>query len=118
MAVMIYLEGLSGNASEKRYKHWTATRHVQFNPPRVAKSTTEFVMTADLDATTNVLFRRVASGESFPYVRVHWLDQNSAAALKVHFDRVFVIAVQAGSHYEGTPAISVEFSADRWEYEK
>ena len=117
MAVMIYFDGLSGSASDKRYKHWTASRYVQFNPPRIAKSTTEFVMTADLDATTNVLFQRAGSGESFPYVRVHWLGQNSAAALKVHFDRVFVTAVQVGSHHEGTPAVAVEFSADRWEYE-
>jgi type VI protein secretion system component Hcp len=118
MAVMIYFDGLSGNASDKLYKHWTAARYVQFSPPRIAKSATEFVLTADLDATTNVLFQRANSGRSFPYVRVHWLDQNSAAWLKVHFDQVFVATVQLGSNYEGTPAISVELSADRWEYEK
>jgi type VI protein secretion system component Hcp len=118
MAVMIYFDGLSGNASDKRYKHWTATRYVQFNRPRIAKSTTEFVMTADLDATTNVLFQRANSGVPFRYVRVHWLDQNNAAGLKVHFDKVFVTTVQVNSHYEGTPVISVELSADRWEHEK
>lgn len=118
MATMIYLAGVSGNASDKRYKHWISTRQVHFSPPRVAQKTTEFAITADLDAVTNVLFRRAVSGEAFRYVRVHWLDQNNAAGLKVQFDQVFVSAVQAGFHTEGPPGIYVEFSADRWEYEK
>lgn len=118
MAAMIYLAGVSGNASDKRYKHWISTRQVQFSAPRVAKSTTEFAITADLDAVTNVLFRRAVSGEAFRYVRMHWLDQNNAAVVKVHFDQVFVTSVQTGFHTEGLPGIHVEFSADRWEYEK
>ena len=118
MAAMIYFAGLSGNASDKRYQHWRYTRQVQFFPPRVATTTMEFAMTADLDAITNVLFHRAVSGETFRYVRLHWLDQNNAATTKVHFDQVFVTSVQTGFYTEGSPGIYVEFSADRWEYEK
>ncbi len=119
MAAMIYIAGVSGNATDKNYKHWISTRYVQFTPPRVAKDPSDFAVAADLDAVTHVLFQKSLSGEAFRYVRVHWLGKDNVATTKVHFDQVYVTSLQTGFHTEeGAPAIYVQFSADRWEYEK
>lgn len=118
MGAMIYLSGLSGSVSDPRYKHWTNMRAAQFSFPQPIKGPGEFWVTANFDAITAALFQRAASGVSFRYVRMHWLDEKNAPVLKVRFDRVFVSSVQSVGFTDGAPATYVGFVADRWQYEK
>ncbi len=93
-------------------------RSAQFTFPRPEKGPGDLVVTVDYDANTGVLFDRATSGVPFRYIRVHWLDEQNAAVLKVRFDRAWVIAFQTEGYSDGPPAVYVSFTADRWQYEK